>query len=225
MNDPSFVIWCLAAMAALVHLHRWLAAQNVLAVAAILGGLGVVFSLLLDPAAPQPSAGALLLHWDSAPLWIAIVLSSRSVARLILSAYPRSTRAGLDTLALSTALISILGMAATHRDRLETIAVAAPWYRAAGIGGLELLGWAVVGSTSLVLITPWLINKRNTRESHTLLSLLIWLLPGLYLATRLMQHGRLVRAMVSSIVMVTIAVLAVRALRLRGSGVISRHAG
>jgi hypothetical protein len=201
MHEANFAFWCLMAIAVLIHLNRWLAPQNVLAVAIVLGGWGFALAMLPFENAGNANAVAptngdippFLSRWDFPPFWIATVLSSRAAARLVLQNWCRRSSTGLSTLVLATMLISLSGISAQDLTTSKPQEVRPGGVTAVGhVTGFAESNfpfWMAAGLISLLTITPWLINKRSTKESRGLPSLALWLVACVYLMVGLVRQG------------------------------------
>lgn len=183
-------------------LARSLPAQNVVAatvgvlfissVAQILGAkTGIPFGRYFY----TETLGAQLLGvvpWPLPLLWTAVILNSRGVARLIMRPWRKTEKYGLWVLGLACLLTVVFDAG------LEPFAVARGWWIWRTPKGLPVwysmplvnfLGRAVVTLITLAAVTPWLINKKPSRQSPAdYHPLIVWALLNLLAAAGNAAH-------------------------------------
>jgi hypothetical protein len=194
----------LAAVAALATLAWRLPRQNLAAIGAIIvlfsGGVvlcgaisGIPFGIIrfTDKAGPRlfEQLPVIMPSW-----WLAILVSSRETARLVLQPWRRSRQYGIW-------LIGVAALLAVAADLgLEPFAVRVKqywlwqtsdrmvcWYAAPWV---NFLGWASTTAVTLAFCSPWFISKRPGTPALALRPLWVWGLLNLYfLAGNI--HGRL----------------------------------
>lgn len=179
-----------AAGTSLLALGRRLPLQNVVMAAVVItvisGGVvalgvttGVPFGTYIYSDLMGDRIGN-VLPWSIPLLWIAIIINSRGVARLIMRPWRKTNFYGFWVIGLTCLLAVILDLG------LEPFAVqvkgywiwrmpesVAHWYSAPWI---NFLGWFVTTLAILVFATPWLINKQPIKRPMDYHPLLTWLL-------------------------------------------------
>jgi uncharacterized membrane protein len=183
------VLWLLAALTSFVGLARRLQTQNALVAATTTGALAFVFTLLSDqtavPFGPRhfaelPGATLLGLPWFLPFLWIAVIITCRGTARLIMRPWRKTTYYGFWVIGLACALAVVFDLGfepyaarvarywywQTHGDVLN-------WYSAPWV---NFPGWLLVTGAILGFTTPWLINKQPVKQPTDYHPLLVWLL-------------------------------------------------
>lgn len=178
-NWPESILLLLATISTLAALVRQLPAQNVLAAAAIIAGIGGVAHLIgvksgipFGPFLFGSEIGQKLfsaLTWAMPLLWIVAVLNSRGVARLVLRPWRKTRTYGFWLIGL-TALFTMLFDCA-----LEPFAAHAKHYWIWTTSGYSLtpsgaplsnsVGWFIVTLLMLAFATPVLINKQLSKRS------------------------------------------------------------
>jgi uncharacterized membrane protein len=182
----------LAAAAVLLNLARTLPAQNVAAAAlliALMSGIAEAINARLHiPFGARTfgeSLGSQILGvaWLMPLIWIAAILASRGVARLMLRPWRKTSKYGLWVIGLACALTVVFDF------NLEPFAAANGWWiwqMPKSVPAWQTApwtnfpAWALVTLLILAFTTPWLINKNRTRSGppdyHPLL---LWLLLNL----------------------------------------------
>jgi uncharacterized membrane protein len=186
----------LATGTVLLGLGRRLPLQNVLIAAALIATIcGTVLtlaafsSLPIGPAQYSERLGARFLHvlpWPLPVLWAVALLSARGVARLILRPWRPGDCYGFWVIGVAGLLAVLFDLA------MEPFAVlgngwwhwgspksGGSWYPAPWG---SLLGWFGATVASLLLTTPWLINKRPVPRPADHHPLIVWLLLNFTLA-------------------------------------------
>jgi uncharacterized membrane protein len=215
----------LAAAGTVTALARRLPLQNILLatfVIAAIGGaahtLGAITGIPFGPFTFCTAAGEELfktLPWSIPLIWVAAILNSRGVARLILRPWRKISTYGYWLMGLTAALTVLLDFAfEPFASRVKHYWLWTPTKFPATWQGAPLsnfLGWLVVSLLIVVLIAPSLINKqpgkRNSPDFHPFA---IWLGAILFFGITCAQHGLLSAAMVDGIVAAVITVFAIR---------------
>ncbi len=126
-----------------------------------------------------------IVPWQLPFLWLALVLSSRETARLILRPYRRDPHYGYWLIGVATLLVLGVDLALQP----FAVRVAGWWQFETAPGASNWLGvpW-VVFPTNIVLtllvllfVSPWLIAKRAIPTARNLCPLMVWLLLNLCL--------------------------------------------
>lgn len=188
---PEALLLVAASSATLLALARQLPGQNVLLAATIIGCIGSIAHLVCAktaiPFGPLQFTATGPTLFDALPLampllWIAVVLNSRGVARLMLRPWRKLRSYGFWLIGITTLLTVLFVLA------LEPFAVRAnhywlwlptkfplTWY---GMPLTNLLGWALTTLLILAFATPPLINKqqRSRKSAPDYHPLIAWLL-------------------------------------------------
>jgi uncharacterized membrane protein len=193
----------LAAGAALANLATRLPLQNVTAVALLVflfssallactTACGIPFGSLwfTDESGPRLLGK---LPWAMPCWWVAILVSSRETARLLLRRWHRRRNYGLllAGLAALLAVVTDLGRepygAVVKCQWLWTSpARLACWYTAPWT---NFVGWLVSGAVILGLCTPWFISKQPVRPRPSLESAELWAFLNLGFLAGNARHG------------------------------------
>jgi len=216
----------LAAAGTVTALARRLPLQNVLLatfVIAVIGGaihaLGAITSIPFGPFTfISTAAGEELfktLPWSIPLIWVAAILNSRGVARLILRPWRKIGTYGFWLMGLTAALTVLFDFAfEPFASRVKHYWLWTPTKFPATWQGAPLsnfLGWLVVSLLIVVFIAPSLINKQpgkgNSPDFHPFA---IWLGAILFFGIACAQHGLLSAAMADGIVAAVITVFAIR---------------
>jgi uncharacterized membrane protein len=192
--DP--LLWTLAAAASLVGLSRRLPEQNVLMSAAIIAGLSHGIAVVGDrtaiPYGPrvyldQLGGSILGVPWPIPFMWIAIIVTCRGVARLIMRPWRKTTYYGFWVIGLTCLLALWLDIGLepfAARVKRFWLWQASPdvwnWHSAPWT---NFLGWLVTAFAILGFTTPWLINKQPVKQPTDYHPLAMWLLLNFYFAT------------------------------------------
>jgi uncharacterized membrane protein len=166
----------LAAVASLMALSRQLPAQNVLLAAVVIGLCGgLAHGLSADSSISLPfgpihfnsqSTGAFLnwVPWTIPFIWIIALLNARGLARLILRPWRTCRNYGFRLIGLTVLLAVAFDVAlepfawyARHFWYWQSTRLTIHWQ---GVSPLNFLGWALVSSVVMLLITPTLIPKQ-----------------------------------------------------------------
>jgi uncharacterized membrane protein len=188
---PLLIVLLLATLATtLLSLAQSLPAQNILTVAILIAFLSSVLEMMnLKTHFPfghrdwTNDLGPRLFHtlpWPLPLIWIIVLLNSRGAARAVLGFLPNFRCFGLWWLALGSIFAAIFAISFEHFAAANHLwlwpdAKVAPWY--------NFLGYGLVSAVALVLITPWLINKKpGPKLPPDYTSLIVWFLLQLLLA-------------------------------------------
>lgn len=214
----------LAAAATLLNLTRALPAQNIIAAAVLIAFMSGIaeainarlhipfgartFSESLDPR-------LLGVAWPVPFIWIAAILNSRGVARLILRPWRKTSKYGLWVIGLACALTVVFDF------NLEPFAAANSWWiwqmpksvpAWQTAPWINFPAWAVVALLILAFTTPWLINKQQRPRSAPpdFHPLTLWLLLNLLPAAGDAAHRLWLPAALAFLLTGAITTLAVR---------------
>jgi uncharacterized membrane protein len=182
---PGLASWAeavfllLATATILLALARVLPAQNVLWAAAMIAAIsGVVEGISVKTGIPFGArlyTGDLgwellgVLPWPVPLIWVAAILSSRGVARLILRPWRKMASYGFRVIGLTSLLTLVFDF------NLEPFASTAnAWWIWTAPGAIPVwyhdpwsnsLGWTATTLIILGFTTPWLINKSQARRA------------------------------------------------------------
>lgn len=190
------LVFVLAAFGALSTLANRLSSQSAFAVAAFI----FVFSAVIELMAARSgfpfgrrtfteALGAKVLGrfaWTMPCVWVAAIVTSRGLARLLMRPFRRIRRYGFWQLGLTGVLTALfdLGLepfasAARGYWSWQTKAGAWTWHGAPWAG---LLGWAASAGLILWFATPWFIAKRAVLQGTDYAPLVLWASLQLYFA-------------------------------------------
>ncbi|MCX6905120.1 MAG: carotenoid biosynthesis protein [Verrucomicrobia bacterium] len=218
----EMVLPLLAAAAALASLARRLPAQNLAALSAIIllfsGGVvwcgansGIPFGAILftDRAGPQ--------LFDKLPVimpcwWLAILVSSRETARLVLHPWHHSRQYGVWLIGLAALLAVVMDLSLepfavrlTHSWLWHTPERTLCWYSAPWA---NFLGWAATAVVTLGFCVPWFIRKRPGASVYGFTPALIWGLLSLHFLAGNLWRGLWLAAAVGGALAATVLFLA-----------------
>jgi len=222
----ELVLPLLAAAAALASLGQRLPAQNLAAISAIMllfsGGVvwcgassGIPFGAILftDKAGPK--------LFDSLPVimpcwWLAILLSSRETARLVLHPWRHGRQYGVWLIGLAALLAVVLDLSIepyavrlTHSWLWHTSERTLCWYSAPWA---NFLGWVATAVVTLGFCVPWFISKRPGASVYGFTPALIWGLLDLHFLAGNIWRGLWPAAAVGGVLAATVLFLAWRGL-------------
>lgn len=192
----------IAGLAGCLVLFRRLPAQNAIGGGLVLLGL-VALALTLSVRTGMPLGeveygdrmGLWLLGLVPAPLpflWVALLLTSRETARVMLRPWRRERYYGYGLLGAASLLVALSAVS------LEPFAVtvqdwwswpdhgSALWY---GVPWTTFPVWLVVAAFMLLLATPWLVPKRPIPTPVTLYSPALWTLLNIWFLAGNLSHG------------------------------------
>lgn len=174
-----------------LNLARQLPWPNVLAsvgIIACFGGatmlVGVQTSMPFGPFRYNHEFSPLLFNLILLPaplIWVAMILSARGVARLILRPWRKVTHYGFWLIGLTAVLVMLTDLAlepfgsfAHHYWNWQATKIPVTWY---GASVVNFLAWGFIATLMLGFTTPLLINKspsrKNVPDFHPLV---VWLL-------------------------------------------------
>jgi uncharacterized membrane protein len=216
--DAALVLTATAAT--LLSLARELPVQNVLLSATLIAGVGafgqVMSGLSGFPSGPivySPAAGPRLLDilpWWIPLVWVVALLNARGTARLVLRRRQPDRYYGFEVLGLTLILTLVLdlGLApfAVRVREYWAWPAAGPdggWY---GTPFAWIAGRILTALVTLLIVTPFLINKSPAPRPPAFHPLLIWVLVSSVFLAAAIAHG--FRAAALPGLLVTLAVVA-----------------
>jgi uncharacterized membrane protein len=227
-NWPVAVLLLLATAVTLAALTRHLPPQNVLLAAFVISfigsfahSIGVKSGIPFGPFMFEPDAGQKIfgtLPWAMPLLWVAAVLNSRGVVRLILRPWRKIHAYGFWLIGL-TALLTMLFDCA-----LEPFAAYSKHYWIWMTNSFSLtpqggpasnsVGWLVVTLLILAFATPAMINKQlSKRSAPDFQPLAIWLGAIVLFAAGAVMHGFWLAAAADAVISTVVAIFAIRGAR------------
>jgi putative membrane protein len=201
---PEGLLVVLAVATLLASLTTQLPGQNVMLTSLIISFLGGGVELLgshtgipFGPFSYTEAIGPQLLPglpWAVPMIWIAALVVSRGVARLVLRPWRHTPNYGFWLLGVTALLVVLLDLGlepfasqVAQLWRWAPLRVRLEWYTAPFV---NFLGWGVTALLILAFITPALINKRPMKQPppdyHPLA---VWLLLNLLFATGAAVHN------------------------------------
>jgi uncharacterized membrane protein len=225
---PDGLLVVLTAATVLASLTRQLPGQNVLLASVIIGfiaggvqTLGALTAIPFGPYVYTEHIGQQLFYplpWAVPMVWIAVLLASRGVTRLMLRPWRKTQNYGFRLIGLTVLLVVLLDMGlepyATqvkhywvwHPTKLKFDWYSTPW--------VNFLGWAVTALLILAFATPALLNKKpGPQPPPEYSSLVVWLLLNFLFATGAVMHHLWPAAGLISLSSVAVAVFAIRSAR------------
>lgn len=205
---PAFWRWLeglpfvFAAVLALLNLARRLPAQNLVAVGLVLGGLtcfGEVLALKMELPFCRFEYGEAVIPkvlgavaWPIPFLWIALLVSSRGVAKLLLRPWRKGRYYGYGLFGATVGLVLLawfwtepfLGHAQQYRTwngGAKFTWYGAPWG--------SLAAGTLLAAVALAFATPWLLPKRPMKPQVELAPLWTWMLLQSFLLLALALRG------------------------------------
>lgn len=215
-------VWFLASVTLAVGLARRLPLQNVTTVVALSAALGFAVEALNAwtdlPFGHRRFTRAVGLDvlgvaWHQSFLWVALTLSGRGVARLILRPWRKLRYYGFWVMAVATALSLALAMAGeavgTHSAWWwrENRAGVWTWY---GAPVVSVCGWLITALLIYGFTTPWFLNKQPVKQPTDWHPLVVWEVLLLWLTAANAFQGAWFAVGVGSAAGVTAALLAYR---------------
>ena len=221
---PEALLLLLATAGTFSALARQLPLQNVLLaglVIALIGGathtLGVSQGIPFGPFMFGPAAGPQLfklLPWGLPLLWVAVILNSRGVARLILRPWRKVRNYGFWLIGLTALLTAGFDLAldpyatrAKHYWLWQPTKFPVTWQ---GAPLVNFFSWATVALLMLAFVTPALINKNPVRHPPDYHPLAVWLGGLLLFGLTSALHGMWPAAVVDGALAVLAATFAIR---------------
>jgi uncharacterized membrane protein len=186
---PEALLILMATVSTITALARQLPLQNVLLAAfviALMGGavhaLGVTMGIPFGPFLFGAEAGPQLfktLPWAMPLIWVAAILNSRGVVRLILRPWRKIRSYGFWLIGLTVVLTMLFDLTFDpFASRVKHYWLWMPtkfpltWQ---GAPLVNFFGWAVMALLMLVFVTPALINKNPARRVPDFHPLAVWL--------------------------------------------------
>jgi uncharacterized membrane protein len=225
---PGGLLVVLTAATLLASLTGQLPGQNVMLAAiiiALIGGavhsLGALTAIPFGPYTYTDNIGQQLFHplpWAVPLVWIAVILASRGVARLMLRPWRKTQNYGFRLIGFTTLLVVLLDVGlepfATRVMRYwfwKPTKLKLDWYTTPGI---NFFGWAVTTLLILAFATPSLINKKpGPQPPPEYTSLAVWLLFNLLFATGAAVHQLWPAVGLTCAISTGVAVFAIRGAR------------
>jgi len=221
---PETLLLLLATAGTIAALARQLPLQNVLLAAFIIGAMGgAIHSLGANTGIPfgpflfGAEAGPMLfkmLPWAMPLVWIAVILNSRGVARLILRPWRKLRNYGFWLIGLTALLAVLFDLAfdpfaarAKHYWLWLPTKFPVTWQSAPLV---NFLSWAVVSLLMLAFITPALINKSPVRRTVDYHPLAVWLGAILLFGIAAARHGMWPAVALDGSMAVATAIFAIR---------------
>jgi uncharacterized membrane protein len=158
------------------------------------------------------------LPWAVPMVWIAFLLSSRGVARLMLRPWRNSPSYGFKLIGLTALLVVLLDVGlepfatrVKHYWFWNPTKLRLDWYSTPGV---NFMGWAITALLILAFATPALINKNPVQKPKPEYSpLAVWLLLNLLFGTGAAVHQLWPAVGLISLSSVAVAVFAITGAR------------
>lgn len=195
-NWGDAILWCSAAATCVAGLARWMPAQNAIGAGLILAALAALVELVgqetgfpfgaynyLGAMGEKAELGKLgllrNLPWPILLYWVAILLSSRGVARVLLRPWRRYGQYGLWVIVVA-GLLSLWLVWGTETF-LVKVAASKEWIRSNNMARdvtpwTFYVAWPVASLLALVFVAPWLILKPPVKAPTDLHPVLVWVL-------------------------------------------------
>ncbi len=225
---PDGLLVVLTTATLLASLTRQLPGQNVMLASVIIAflasavqTLGALTAIPFGPYVYTDKIGQQLFHplpWAVPLVWVAVILASRGVARLMLRPWRKTQTYGFRLIGLTTLLVVLLDVGlepfATRVKHLwfwNPTKLKFDWYSTPWI---NFFGWAVTALLILAFATPSLINKKPMPQPPPDYSpLTVWLLMNLLFATGAAVHHLWPAVGVIILISMAVTVFAVRGAR------------
>jgi uncharacterized membrane protein len=221
---PEALLILLVTVSTISALARQLALQNVLLAAfiiALMGGavhaLGATMEIPFGPFQFGPEAGPQLfktLPWAMPLIWVAAILNSRGVVRLILRPWRKIRSYGFWLIGLTAVLTMLFDLAFDpFASRVKHYWLWLPtkfpltWQ---GAPLVNFFSWAAVALLMLAFVTPALINKNPARRAPDFHPLAVWLGAILLFGIASALHGMWGAVAVDGTMAVLTAMFAIR---------------
>jgi len=222
---PDGLLVVLTTATVLAALRRQLPGQNVMLAASIIafiGGagqtLGALTAIPFGPYVYTEHIGQQLFYplpWAVPLVWVAVLLASRGVARLMLRPWRKTRTYGFRLIGITTLLVVLLDVglepfatAVKHYWVWNPTKLKFDWYSTPGV---NFFGWAVTALLILAFATPSLINKKPMPQPPPDYSpLVVWLLLNFLFATGAAVHHLWPAVGVISLSSIIVAVFAIR---------------
>jgi len=214
----------LATASTITALARQLPLQNVLLAAfviAFMGGavhaLGATMEIPFGPFLFGAEAGPQLfktLPWAMPLIWVAAILNSRGVVRLILRPWRKIRSYGFWLIGLTAGLMMLFDLALDpFASRVKHYWLWMPTKFPLAWQGAPLVNffsWTAVSLLMLVIVTPALINKNPARRGPDFHPLAVWLGAILLFGVASASHGMWVAVALDGAVAILAATFAIR---------------
>ncbi|HOC54517.1 MAG TPA: carotenoid biosynthesis protein [Verrucomicrobiota bacterium] len=225
---PDGLLLVLANATLLASLTCQLPGQNVMLASIIIAfiagavqSLGALTAIPFGPYVYTENIGRELFHplpWSVPLIWLAVILSSRGVARLMLRPWRKTRNYGFRLIGFTTLLAVLLDVGlepfATRVARYwfwNPTKLKVDWYTAPLV---NFFAWGVTTLLILAFATPSLINKKPPQEPSLDYSpVVVWLLFMLLFATGAAVHQLWPALGLTCALSVTAAVFAIRGAR------------
>ena len=225
---PDGLLVVLTTATVLASLACQLPGQNVMlasVVIAFIAGavhtLGALTAIPFGPYVYNDEVGQQLFYplpWAVPMMWIALLLSSRGVARLMLRPWRKTQTYGYWLIGLTTLLVVLLdgglepfATSVKHYWHWNPTKLKLDWYSTPGV---NFLGWALTALLILAFATPALINKNPVQKPKPEYSpLVVWLLVNLLFATGAAVHHLWPAVGLISLSSVAVAIFAISGAR------------
>jgi len=224
-NWPEALLLALATVGAIIALARQLPMQNILLAAAVMAIVGgAAHALCVNTGVPfgpftfGPEIGCQFfrtLPWVVPLLWVAVILNSRGVARLVLRPWRKIKSYGFWLMGLTAALAALFVFALDpFASRVRHYWIWMPtkfpltWL---GAPLTDFLGWAFLSLLILAFVTPALIRKQLSRRSPPdFQPLAVWLGGIVLFGVGSAMHGLWPAVMADTVIFAAAAVFAIR---------------
>jgi uncharacterized membrane protein len=225
---PDGLLVVLTTATVLASLTRQLPGQNVMLASVIIAfiagavqTLGALTAIPFGPFTYTEHIGQQLFYplpWAVPMVWIAVLLASRGVARLILRPWRKTQNYGFTLIGITTLLVVLLDVGlepfatnVKHYWFWNPTKLKFDWYTTPWV---NFFGWAVTALLILAFATPSLINKKPMPQPRPEYSpLVVWLLLSLLFATGAAVHHLWPATGVIALSIVAVAVFAIRGAR------------
>jgi uncharacterized membrane protein len=225
---PDGLLVVLTTATVLASLTRQLPGQNVMLASVIIAfiagavqTLGALTAIPFGPFTYTEHIGQQLFYplpWAVPMVWIAVLLASRGVARLILRPWRKTQNYGFTLIGITTLLVVLLDVGlepfatnVKHYWFWNPTKLKFDWYTTPWV---NFFGWAVTALLILAFATPSLINKKPMPQPRPEYSpLVVWLLLNLLFATGTAVHHLWPAAGATALGIVAVTVFAIRGAR------------
>lgn len=225
---PDGLLVVLTTATVLASLTRRLPGQNVMLASMIIAfiagavqTLGALTAIPFGPYVYTDHIGQQLFYplpWAVPLVWVAVMLASRGVARLMLRPWRKTQTYGFRLIGLATLLVVLLDAGlepfatrVKHYWFWNPTKLRFDWYSAPWV---NFFGWAVTALLILAFATPALINKKPVPQPPPEYSpLVVWLLLNFLFATGAAVHHLWPAAGLIALSSVAVAVFAIRGAR------------
>ena len=225
---PDGLLVVLTTATVLASLACQLPGQNVMLASIIIAfiagavqTLGALTAMPFGPYVYTDHIGQQLFYplpWAVPMMWIALLLSSRGVARLMLRPWRNSPSYGFKLIGLTALLVVLLDVGlepfatrVKHYWFWNPTKLKLDWYSTPGV---NFMGWAITALLILAFATPVLINKNPVQKPKPEYSpLAVWLLLNLLFGTGAAVHQLWPAVGLISLSSVAVAVFAITGAR------------